>query len=79
MNQHHACLFLFERISHGDSKYGHEIQKLYNFWTFCEIFDLSSALAYRVKSIKFVYTSFRNLHFIHVIDVLLFYIFQIML
>ena len=25
MNQYQACLYLFECISHSDSKYGHEI------------------------------------------------------
>ena len=52
MNQHRACLYLFECISHGDSKYDHEIPKFYHFWIFGDIFGLSSALACRVESIK---------------------------
>ena len=34
MNQYQACLYLFQCISHGDSKYGHEIPKCCNFWNF---------------------------------------------
>ena len=46
MNQYQACLYLFECISHGDSKYDHEIPKC------CEIVDVSSALACRMESIN---------------------------
>ena len=45
MNQYQACLYLFECISHGDSKYGHEIPKCGHFWIFCDFVGLSSALA----------------------------------
>ena len=45
INQYQACLYLFECISHDDSKYGHEIPKCCHFLTFCEMFDLSSAYA----------------------------------
>ena len=45
MNQYQACLYLFQYVSHCDSKYGHEISLtiLILFTTF--VFDLSSALA----------------------------------
>ena len=32
MNQYQACLYLFEWIFHGDSKYGHEIPKWWYFF-----------------------------------------------
>ena len=43
MNWYQACLYLFECIFHGDSKYSNESQYIWIFWTFCVIFDLSSA------------------------------------
>ena len=32
LNQYQACLYLFECIFHGDSKYSNEVQKLWHFW-----------------------------------------------
>ena len=52
MNQYQACLYSFECISHGDSKYGYEIPKVWNFWTFCDIFNSSSAHACYMVSVK---------------------------
>ena len=34
LNQYQPCLYLFECISHGDSKYSHQISE---FWHFCDI------------------------------------------
>ena len=34
MHQYQACLYSFECISHGDSKYGHEIPKCLHLVTF---------------------------------------------
>ena len=50
MNQYQACLYFFECICHGDSKYCHEISKQIYFWQFCDIFEMSSA---SVQSINF--------------------------
>ena len=52
LNQYQACLYLFECISHGDSKYSHKIPEFWIFWNFWDILNLSSAHAIRVKSIK---------------------------
>ena len=52
MNQYQACLYLYQCISHGDSKYCHEIPPFWHFWQFCIIFELSSAHACRVESIN---------------------------
>ena len=52
MYKYQACLYSFECISHGDSKYGHEIPKCWHFFKICYIFYLSSALACRMESIK---------------------------
>ena len=43
LNQYQACLYLYESISHGDSKYSHEIPKFWYFWRFCDILDMPSA------------------------------------
>ena len=52
MNRYQACLYLFECISHVDPKYSDQIPDFWYFWQFCDIFELSSAHAYRVQSIK---------------------------
>ena len=54
MNRYQACLYLFQCISNGGSEYGHEIPKSWHFLNIGYIFDLSSALAYRVESINIV-------------------------
>ena len=33
LNQYQACLYLFECVSHGDSKYSHQIPECWHFWT----------------------------------------------
>ena len=52
MNQYQACLYSFECISHGDSKYGHENSNIVIFWNICDILYLSSARACRVESVN---------------------------
>ena len=49
MNQYQACLYLFESISHGDSKYGHEIPDCWYFWKNWDILDLLSAQCSRLR------------------------------
>ena len=44
LNQYQACLYLFECISYGDSKYSHWIQEFGHFWTFCGMFDYGRLL-----------------------------------
>ena len=39
LNQYQACLYLFECIFQGDSKYGHDILQFWHFWTFCNIYE----------------------------------------
>ena len=53
MNQSIPGMFVL--ISFGDSKYGHEIPKCCHFWQFCNIFDLSSALACHAENINKTY------------------------
>ena len=49
-----ACLYLFQQISHGGSKYGHQIPDFFSsfFYKMCYIFELLSALACHVESVK---------------------------
>ena len=39
LNQYQACLYLFECIFHGDSKYSHQILERWHFLTFFDFFD----------------------------------------
>ena len=58
MKQYQECLYLFESISHGDSKYGYEIIKKWYFSKFWDILELSFAHhACHVLSVNFETTS----------------------
>ena len=37
LNQYQACFYLFECISHGDSRNSYQIPQCWHFWTFCDI------------------------------------------
>ena len=52
MNQYQACLYLFECIFLGDSKYGQQNQKCWHFLIFCDLLCLSSVYACRVLSVN---------------------------
>ena len=52
LNQYQVYLYLFECISHGDSKYSYLSPECLHFLNFCDIFNLLSAHACHVESIN---------------------------
>ena len=51
LHQYQACLYLFECISHGDSKYSHKIPKCFHFLNILWHLLTSSAHACRVERV----------------------------
>ena len=50
-------MYLFDYNSYVDSKYGHQIPECWHFWNFCDSFNLSSAHACSVVSVKNLWNS----------------------
>ena len=61
LNQYQTYLYSIQCISHGYSKYGHDISKCWSFSTFCEICIVSSAHACRMVSVNSIFTHIRQM------------------
>ena len=82
MNQYQACLYSLECISHGDSKYGHEMSTFCHFWKFCETLYLPSAHVCRMLIVNYNSSApepypkrFKNLIFSALSFILFYYVY----